>query len=85
MQNLYNSPRVQQELADFQRRLGQIEDGPYKNEISLLMKQLVNEIKKIDAGQHEMISTRREPIFVSETRDNILQLRRKINSQLNRD
>lgn len=82
MQNLYNSPRVQQELADFNRRLGQIQDGAYKDEILLLIKQLINEIKKIDSGQQEMLLTRREPIFMRETRDNVLKLRRKIDSKL---
>lgn len=82
MQNLFNSERVQKELANFKSRLDVLEDGPRKKEVHSLINDLINEIKKVDSSHLEMLMTKRVPMMLPEARDSIMKLRRQIDSKL---
>jgi hypothetical protein len=57
-------------------------DGPAKQESQQLLNKLIAEIKKLDSMHMEMIYTKQMPSMGSDMKQDILSLRKKLDSKL---
>jgi hypothetical protein len=57
-------------------------DGPAKQESQQLLNKLIAEIKKLDSMHMEMIYTRQMPSMGTDMKQDILILRKKLDSKL---
>jgi uncharacterized protein YdcH (DUF465 family) len=78
---LMKSTRFLEEYNSWNDKISAINDTVKKQEMQTLLKQLVNEIKKIDQFQMN-INRQLVDSTVTESRQNITELRKKINSKL---
>ena len=78
---LAKNPRFLDEYNNWNKQIQTITDTSKKQEMQRLLQQLVNNVKKIDQSQMN-ISQRLVSETISDSRQSILELRRKIHSKL---
>jgi hypothetical protein len=79
---LEKSGRFQQDYERYLEKIQKIPEGKFKQEVSHLLSKLVAEIKKLDNMHMEMIYTRQMPSMGSDMKQDILALRKKLDSKL---
>lgn len=79
---LIKHPRFQQEYKQWYDKINRISKEETKSELTKLLTQLVNEVKKIDSHHSEMLGRTGLDMTLNETRQNITDLRRKIHKKL---
>lgn len=79
---LIKHPRFQQEYKQWSDKINQISEEKTKLELTRLLTQLVNEVRKIDSHHNEMLGRTSLDMTINETRKNISDLRKKIHKKL---
>jgi hypothetical protein len=78
MLELIKSQRFQEEYQTYQTKIEKISDENIKNQATVLLKTLVNEIKKLDSQHQDMFSGNQIPMGLGDARNNITSIRKKI-------
>ena len=79
---LQKSSRFQKEYERYLTAINTMPDGPVKQESQQLLNKLILEIKKLDTMHMEMIYTKQMPSMGSDMKQDILTLRKKLDSKL---
>ena len=82
MASLIKSTRFQEDCERYRTAIDGMSDGPAKHESQQLLNKLIAEIKKLDSMHMEMIYTKQLPSMGSDMRQDILTLRKKLDSKL---
>jgi len=82
MSSLIKSTRFQEDCARYRTAIDTMPDGPAKQESQQLLNKLIAEIKKLDSMHMEMIYTRQMPSMGTDMKQDILILRKKLDSKL---
>jgi hypothetical protein len=82
MSSLIKSTRFQEDCARYRTAIDTMPDGPAKQESQQLLNKLIAEIKKLDSMHMEMIYTKQMPSMGSDMKQDILSLRKKLDSKL---
>ena len=82
MSSLIKSTRFQEDCEKYRTVIDSMPDGPAKQESQQLLNKLIAEIKKLDSMHMEMIYARQMPSMGSDMRQDILVLRKKLDSKL---
>ena len=82
MSSLIESTRFQEDCAKYRTAIDAMPDGPAKQESQQLLNKLIAEIKKLDSMHMEMIYTRQMPSMGTDMKQDILSLRKKLDSKL---
>ena len=82
MASLIKSTRFQEDCERYRTAIDGMPDGPAKHESQQLLNKLIAEIKKLDSMHMEMIYTKQLPSMGSDMRQDILTLRKKLDSKL---
>jgi hypothetical protein len=78
MLELIKSQRFQEEYQMYQTKIEKISNEDIKNQATVLLKTLVNEIKKLDSQHQDMFSGNQIPMGLGDVRSNITSIRKKI-------
>ena len=78
---LIDSPRFKTEYSQFQEKISKILNKEIQKELSQLLKQLLLEIKTLDLKHSEIIIAKNN-FGLNETKDRILELRKKIQNKI---
>ena len=78
MLELIKSQRFQEEYQTYQTKIDKISNEDIKNQATVLLKTLVNEIKKLDSQHQDMFSGNQIPMGLGDARNNITSIRKKI-------
>jgi hypothetical protein len=78
MLELIKSQRFQEEYQMYQTKIEKISNEDIKNQATVLLKTLVNEIKKLDSQHQDMFSGNQIPMGLGDVRSNITTIRKKI-------
>ena len=79
---LQRSSRFQEDCARYRTAIETMPNGAAKQESQQLLNTLIAEIKKLDSMHMEMIYTKQLPSMGSDMRQDILTLRKKLDSKL---
>ena len=82
MASLIKSTRFQEDCERYRTAIDGMPDGPAKHESQQLLNKLIAEIKKLDSMHMEMIYTKQLPSMGSDMRQDILTLRKKLDTKL---
>ena len=82
MLELIKSSRFQAEYQEYCAKIEQITSSDTKNQATILLKTLVNEIRKLDNQHQEMFSGNQIPMGLSDARSGIVGIRKKLNTLL---
>ena len=82
MSSLIKSTRFQEDCARYRTAIDTMPDGPAKQESQQLLNKLIAEIKKLDSMHMEMIYTKQMPSMGTDMKQDILSLRKKLDSKL---
>lgn len=80
--NLEHSDKFKKELDDYEKILINVPDGLQKDEINDLIRQLKSEVRAIDTQHSELFAGRKLPTMVTDSRQKIIDLRRKISKKI---
>jgi hypothetical protein len=75
---LIKSSRFQKEYQEYCAKIEQITSSDTKNQANLLLKNLVNEIKKLDNQHQDMFAGNKMPMGLSDVRNNVVTIRKKL-------
>ena len=78
MLELIKSQRFQEEYQMYQTKIEKISNEDIKNQATVLLKTLVNEIKKLDSQHQDMFSGNQIPMGLGDVRSNITNIRKKL-------
>jgi hypothetical protein len=79
---LIKSSRFQAEYQEYCAKIEQITSSDTKNQATILLKTLVNEVRKLDNQHQEMFSGNQIPMGLSDARSGIVGIRKKLNTLL---
>jgi hypothetical protein len=79
---LIKSERFQKEYQDYYAKIEQITSSETKNQATILLKTLVNEVRKLDNQHQEMFAGNRVPMGLSDARSGIVSIRKKLDTLL---
>ena len=79
---LQKSSRFQEDYERYLTAIDTMPDGAVKQETQQLLNKLVAEIKKLDSMHMEMIYTKQMPSMGADLKQDILTLRKKLDSKL---
>jgi hypothetical protein len=79
---LQKSSRFQQDHERYLAKIEQIPEGEFKQEVKELLNRLISEVRKLDSMHMEMIYTKQMPSMGSDIKQDILTLRKKLDSKL---
>jgi hypothetical protein len=79
---LIKSQRFQAEYQEYCAKIEQITSSETKNQATILLKTLVNEVRKLDNQHQEMFSGNQVPIGLSGARSGIVGIRKKLDTLL---
>jgi hypothetical protein len=79
---LEKSSRFQQDCDRYLEKIQKIPDGEFKQEVTQLLNKLIAEVKKLDNMHMEMIYTRQMTSMGADMKQDILSLRKKLDSKL---
>ena len=82
MSSLIKSTRFQEDCAKYHAAIDSMPEGAAKQESQQLLNKLIAEIKKLDSMHMEMIYSHQLPTMGSDMRQDILTLRKKLDSKL---
>ncbi len=82
MLELIKSQRFQTEYQNYQSKVENITDATIKNQAIILLKTLVNEVKKLDSQHQEMFSGNQVPMGLGDVRSDIVNIRKKLDTLL---
>ena len=82
MSSLIKSTRFQEDCARYRTAIDTMPDGPAKQESQQLLNKLVSEVRKLDTMHMEMIYTKQMPSVGSDMKQDILTLRKKLDTKL---
>ena len=82
MLELIKSQRFQAEYQTYQTKIKNISDESIQNQAIVLLKTLLNEIKKLDNQHQEMFSRNQVPMGLGDVRSNIVGIRKKLDTLL---
>ena len=78
MLELIKSERFQTEYQTYQNKIKNITNEDIRNQATLLLKTLVNEIKKLDNQHQDMFTGNKMPIGLPDSRNNVVTIRKKL-------
>lgn len=79
---LQKSSRFQQDHERYLAKIEQIPESEFKLEVKELLNKLVAEVRKLDTMHMEMIYTKQMPSMGADLKQDILTLRKKLDSKL---
>lgn len=79
---LQRSSRFQEDCEKYRTAIDSMPDGAAKQESQQLLNKLIAEIKKLDSMHMEMIYTKQMPSMGTDMKQDILSLRKKLDSKL---
>jgi hypothetical protein len=79
---LQRSSRFQEDCTKYRTAIDSIPAGAAKKESQQLLNKLIAEIKKLDSMHMEMIYTKQMPSMGTDMKQDILSLRKKLDSKL---
>ena len=82
MLELIKSSRFQAEYQEYCAKIEQITSSDTKNQATILLKTLVNEVRKLDNQHQEMFSGNQVPMGLSDARSGIVSIRKKLDTLL---
>ena len=82
MLELIKSSRFQKEYQEYHAKIEQITSSDTKNQATILLKTLVNEVRKLDNQHQEMFTGNRVPMGLSDARSGIVSIRKKLDTLL---
>jgi predicted nuclease with TOPRIM domain len=82
MLSVLQSERFQTEYKMYNDRINNIADKKVQEQATTLLKNLVNEVKKLDNQHQEMFSGNQLPTALGDSRGGIVALRKKIDTML---
>jgi predicted nuclease with TOPRIM domain len=82
MISLLQSERFQTEYKMYNDRIKNISDETVQEQATALLRNLINEVKKIDSQHQEMFSSNQLPTALGDARSGIVTLRKKIDTIL---
>ena len=82
MLELIKSSRFQAEYQEYCAKIEQITSSDTKNQATILLKTLVNEVRKLDNQHQEMFSGNQVPMGLSDARSGIVGIRKKLDTLL---
>lgn len=82
LQPITKTPRFQDEIKKYQNSISEINEGPFKEEVSKLLSKLITEVKKLDDMHTEMVYTNQLPSMGTEFRDRIMQIRKQLDYKI---
>ena len=82
MLELIKSSRFQTEYQEYCAKIEQITSSDIKNQATILLKTLVNEVRKLDNQHQEMFSGNQVPMGLSDARSGIVGIRKKLDTLL---
>ena len=83
MLELIKSSRFQAEYQEYCAKIEQITSSDTKNQATILLKTLVNEVRKLDTQHQEMFSGNQIPMGLGDIRNDISSIRKKLDTLLN--
>ena len=82
MLELIKSSRFQAEYQEYCAKIEQITSSETKNQATILLKTLVNEVRKLDNQHQEMFTGNQIPMGLSDARSGIISIRKKLDTLL---
>ncbi len=82
MLSLLKNERFLAEYNEWKNKIDDLDNPSLKTELQELLNKLVFEIKKLDNQHQELFSSHHLPTGVSETKSNIVDIRKKILKKL---
>jgi hypothetical protein len=82
MLELIKSPRFQTEYQMYHTKIEKITNDDIKNQATILLKKLVNEVKNLDNQHQEMFSGNQLPMGLGDVRSGIVNIRKKLDTLL---
>jgi hypothetical protein len=79
---LIKSSRFQKEYQEYCAKIEQITSSETKNQATILLKTLINEVRKLDNQHQEMFSGNQVPMGLSDARSSIVGIRKKLDTLL---
>jgi hypothetical protein len=78
MLELIKSQRFQTEYQTYQAKIKNITNDDVRNQATVLLKTLVNEIKNLDNQHQDMFSGNKMPMGLGDSRSNVVTIRKKL-------
>ena len=82
MLELIKSQRFQKEYQEYHAKIEQITSSDTKNQATVLLKTLVNEVRKLDNQHQEMFAGNQVPMGLNDARSGIVGIRKKLDTLL---
>ena len=79
---IQQTERFQTDIKKYQEEISKIKNEKAKNEANFLLNNLIAEVRKIDSLYMDMVYTNRLNSTGKEFRDNLTQLRMKLDSKI---
>jgi hypothetical protein len=79
---IQNHPRFKKDYEYYLTKIQEIPEGEFKQEVTQLLNKLVAEVRKLDNMHMEMIYTRQMPSMGTDMKQDILNLRKKLDNKL---
>jgi hypothetical protein len=79
---LIKSQRFQAEYQEYYAKIEQITSSDTKNQATILLKTLVNEVRKLDNQHQEMFNGNKAPSGLGDTRSGVVTARKKLDTLL---
>jgi hypothetical protein len=79
---LIKSQRFQKEYQEYYAKIEQITSDDTKNQATILLKTLVNEVRKLDNQHQEMFNGNKAPSGLGDTRSSVVTARKKLDTLL---
>jgi uncharacterized protein (UPF0335 family) len=82
MLSILKSERFEKEYQEYQNKIKKITDDTGRAQATGLLKSLINEIKKLDNQHQDMFAAKNNSSGLSDVRNNIIEIRKKLQSLL---
>ena len=82
MLELIKSQKFQADYQAYYAKIEKIIDSDIKNQATILLKTLVNEVRKLDNQPQEMFSGNKAPSSLGDTRSSVVTARKKLDTLL---
>lgn len=82
MLELVKSQRFQEEYRIYCDKIEKITSADIKNQATILLKTLINEVKTLDNQHQEMFAGNQIPMGLSDVRSSVISIRKKLDTLL---
>jgi hypothetical protein len=79
---LIKSQKFQADYQEYCAKIEQITSSETKNQATILLKTLVNEVRKLDNQHQEMFNGNKAPSGLGDTRSSVVTVRKKLDTLL---